>query len=290
MTELSLIIPAYNEAKNLENLLPGLIETCREKNWNLILVNDGSKDETREIIQKMGILFPGFSVIHHKLNKGYGAAIKTGIGACKTEYCVTIDADGQHRLEDVENLFKVIQKSDADLVVGSRQGQKSASFLRGIGKRMIRTLAKILMTVPIYDLNSGMKVYRTELAQKYIHLTPDTMSFSDIITLVFISNRCLVLEEPIKIEERKEGKSTIGMQTAFQTVMEIINIVILFNPFKIFLPIALLCFFVGLGIGLPILLSGHGFSTGSLLGVFGGIIFFLLGLIAEQLSSLRKLR
>ena len=286
--QLTVIIPAYNEAKNIEILLQGLIETCKQKNWNLILVNDGSKDRTKEIIHEMDIVFPGFTMIRHKLNKGYGAAIKTGIGACNTEYCITVDADGQHRLEDVERLFEVMRQSDADMVVGSRQGQKSASFMRGIGKRMIRTLARVLMTVPIYDLNSGMKIYRTDLAKNYLRLTPDTMAYSDIITLIFINNRHLVLEEPITITNRMQGESTIGIQTAFQTVMEIINIVILFNPMKVFLPISISAFVLSLAWGLPLVFQGRGVSSGSVLGLISALIFFLLGLIAEQLSLIRR--
>lgn len=288
MEKLSVIVPAYNEVKNLETFLPGLIETCRQQGWRLILVNDGSQDGTREFLAKMDLVATQITVIHHKLNKGYGAAIKIGIEACKTEYCITVDADGQHRLEDVEKLFETIQKSDADMVVGSRRGQKSASFLRGIGKRMIRTLAKILMTVPIYDLNSGMKIYRSELAQKYIHLAPDTMAFSDIITLVFINNRHLVLEEPILINERKIGESTIGIETAFQTIMEIVNILILFNPMKVFLPVSIGALLLSLAWSLPLVFQGRGVSSGSVLGLISALIFFLLGLIAEQLSLLRR--
>ena len=146
------------------------------------------------------------------------------------------------------------------------------------------------MPVPIHDLNSGMKIYRTNLAKKYIGLTPDTMAFSEIITLIFISYRHYVLEELIVVEERISGKSKIRFQTAFQTFMEIINIVILFNPAKIFLPISLICIIIGLSIGVPIIIAGNGVSTGSLLAIFSGILFFLLGLIAEQLSMIRKSR
>jgi len=153
---------------------------------------------------------------------------------------------------------------------------------------MIRFLAKVLMTVPIHDLNSGMKIYRTDLAKKYIHLAPDTMAFSDIITLVFINNRHLVLEEPIRIRKRKSGNSTISLQTAFQTIMEIINIVILFSPMKIFLPLSLLCFIITGLWGIPLLIGGRGLSIGTLLGVILGILLFLLGLIAEQLSLIRR--
>lgn len=286
--QLTLIIPAYNEADNLSILLPELIQYCRLNNRKLIIVNDGSKDNSKEILERNKESNEVLSVIHHKLNKGYGAAIKSGIRSCETEYCITLDADGQHKLEDIDKLFDCLKSNDADMVVGSRKGFKSASFARGIGKRIIRMIAKLLMPVPIYDLNSGLKIYRTELAKKYIHLAPDTMSYSDIITLIFISNRHLVLEQPISINPRLKGTSTIGMQTAFETIMEIINVVFLFNPAKLFLPLAVICMLIGLIDGIPILLAGHGLSTGSMLGIFAGIIFFLLGLIAEQLSNIRK--
>jgi glycosyltransferase involved in cell wall biosynthesis len=286
---LTVIIPAFNEAENLGIILPPLIGLCRQNNWKIIIVNDGSLDNTREILRTF-TLSEHFIVIHHKLNKGYGAAIKSGICACNTEYCITIDADGQHRFEDIERLFGCLQSKDADMVVGSRKGVRSSSYSRGIGKIIIRAIAKILMYVPVQDINSGMKVYRTDLAKKYIHLVPDTMSYSDIITLIFINNRHLVLEEPITIAPRLKGKSTIRVETAFQTVMEIINIVILFNPAKIFLPLSAIFIIAGLVVGLPILIAGHGVSTGSLLGFSAGIFFFLLGLIAEQLSALRKTR
>jgi hypothetical protein len=114
------------------------------------------------------------------------------------------------------------------------------------------------------------------------------MSFSDVITLVFINNRHLVLEEPISIKERTSGKSTIGFQTAFQTVMEILHIVILFNPMKIFLPSSLLCLFLTSLWGIPLVIEGRGLSTGSLLGLIMTILLFLLGLITEQLSLIRR--
>ena len=306
-SQLSIIIPAFNEAENLKLILPSVLELCKRNNWKLIIVDDGSRDHTKEVLDSFIPPSPGgeslsrkgeadigrldvklVTLIHHKLNKGYGAAIKTGIMACETEFAITIDADGQHRTEDIELLFASLKSKDADMIVGSRKGVRPASRYRGIGKSIIRMIAKILMSVPIHDINSGMKIFRTALARKYIHLAPDTMSYSDIITLIFINNRHLVLEEPITITKRLEGKSTIGIETAFQTVMEIINIVILFNPARIFFPLALICLISGLAVGIPILVKGHGVSTGSLLGIFAGIIFFLLGLIAEQLSLIRR--
>jgi glycosyltransferase involved in cell wall biosynthesis len=285
--QITVIIPAFNEVENLRVFLPSLIVHCRENNWRIILVNDGSSDQTKDYLKNFD-QDPVVSTIHHKLNKGYGAAIKSGIRACETEYLITFDADGQHFLEDIDKLRLCLLENDADMVVGSRKGLKSSSHVRGLGKSIIRLIARIMMTVPVHDINSGMKIYRADLAKKYLYLTPDTMSFSDVITLVFINNRHLVLEEPIRIKDRANGESTIGFQTAFQTVMEILHIVILFNPMKIFLPLSLICFIITGMWGIPLLIEGRGLSIGSLLGVIMGILLFLLGLIAEQLSLIRR--
>jgi glycosyltransferase involved in cell wall biosynthesis len=293
---LTVIIPAFNEAETLGVILPPLIELCIQSNWKIIVVNDGSTDNTKKVVAGLSDDYTSntgpngdiVTVIHHKLNKGYGAAIKSGIAACTTEYCITFDADGQHQLADIGHLFEIMKSRDADMVVGSRKGVKSASYSRGVGKSIIRFIAKMLMPVPVQDINSGMKVYITELAKRYLHLVPDTMSASDVFTLIFINNRHLVIEEPISITPRLKGKSTIRVETAFQTVMEIINIVILFNPAKVFLPLSGIFLITGIVVGLPILLAGKGVSIGSMLGISAGIFFFLLGLVAEQLSALRK--
>lgn len=285
--ELSIVIPAYNEEENLRIILPDLLAFAEERNWQVVITNDGSRDHTKEVLQGFASS-SRLKVVHHKLNKGYGAAIKSAIMACDTEYLITIDADGQHRLEDVEKLYRMVRTTDADMIVGSRKGTRSATRMRAIGKSIIRFTAKLMLTVPVHDINSGMKIYRTELAKRYLHLTPNNMPYSDIITLIFISNRHLVLEEPIVVKDRLKGESTIGIQTAFETIMEIVNIIFLFNPMKIFLPISIAAFLVSMAWGLPIVLKGNGVSTGALLGFISSLIFFFLGLIAEQLTLIRK--
>jgi hypothetical protein len=146
----------------------------------------------------------------------------------------------------------------------------------------------MLMPLPIQDLNSGFKLYRSDLAKKYIKICPDTMAFSDVITLTFIKQRNLVLEQDITIKPRQTGKSTINTYTAFETIMEILNIAVLFNPLRVFLPISLLCIFFGLTWGISILIVvGRGVSVGAMLAIVTGVIFFVLGLLANQISALR---
>ncbi|MBK6878939.1 MAG: hypothetical protein IPG99_21510 [Ignavibacteria bacterium] len=123
-----------------------------------------------------------------------------------------------------------------------------------------------------------------------LSLCPDTMAFSNIIALTFAAQKNLVLEHPIGVRERTSGKSTININTAFDTILEILNIVMLFNPIRIFLPIALIFFFAGLLWGIPIMIAGRGVSVGAGLMMLTGVMIFLLGLIAEQLSHIRKSR
>jgi len=285
---LTIIIPAYNEEESLKIFLPQLIDFCKTKSFQLVVINDCSTDNSKKIISEIFKEYNFVKLINHKVNKGYGGAIKTGIAASQTKYLITIDADGQHMLEDVEKLYKLILEKDADMIVGSRKGQKEASLFRKLGKNSIRFIVKRLMPLTIHDINSGMKIYNTKLAKKYISLCPDSMAYSDIMLLTFVYQRHLVLEEPISIKSRIAGKSTISVSTAFETIKEIMNIVALFNPFRIFFPIAFFCISFGILWGLPFLFLGRGVSNGALISILSGIIFFTLGLIAEQLSMIRK--
>lgn len=286
---LSVIVPVYNEEKNLPDFLSQVTKYCFDRRYALIFINDGSKDGTSRILNKFNE-FENIQIVHHKINKGYGAAIKTGIENAETEYCITVDGDGQHSLEDVEKLYNKIFETNADMIVGSRKGNKIDTYFRKFGKFLIRTTAKVLMPLKIYDINSGMKIYRTEIAKKYLHLCPDTMAFSDIICLVFVNNKFLVLEEPITIKKRDKGKSTIGINDAIQTFYEIINIVMLFNPIKIFLPLSLLSLIFGTILGIRFYILYSGISTGSSFLLIAGLLILLLGLIAEQVSQIRKKR
>jgi len=285
---LTIIIPVYNEEESLTVFLPRLIEFCKTKLFQLIVVNDGSTDNSQNIILELFKDLGFVKLINHKINRGYGGAIKTGIAASQTKYLITIDADGQHMLEDVDKLYKLIQEKDADMIVGNRKGQKEASMLRRLGKDSIRFIAKLLMPLPVHDINSGMKIYNAELARKYISVCPDSMSYSDIMLLTFVYQRHLVLEEPISIRPRIAGKSTISVATAFDTIKEIMNIVVLFNPMRIFFPMSVFCILCGILWGLPFILMNRGVSNGALISILTGLIFFTLGLLAEQLSMIRK--
>lgn len=288
MTEqLTIVVPVYNEVVSLEILLPSLIKFITENSFKLIVVNDGSTDGSDAIIESHRKNIP-FNYIRHKKNKGYGAALKAGIEQADTEYVVTFDADGQHHQDDVLKLLSKITETDADMVIGSRVDNKGGESVKKFGKYIIRKLSKILIQNEVKDLNAGMKMMRTKPAQRYIKICPDTFAFSDVITLVFISEKNIVLEEPIQVQQRKNGKSKITLNTAFETVLEIINISVLFNPLRVFLPLTIFFLILGSGWSLKIVLEGRGVSVGGSLLIVLGILCFLIGLVAEQLSFIKK--
>jgi glycosyltransferase involved in cell wall biosynthesis len=284
--ELTIVIPVYNEAESLPLFLPELIETCKANMWQLILVNDGSRDESARVLAQ----FEHESVVHvlhHKVNRGYGGALKTGLSCAKTFYVVTMDGDGQHQIADIDALYQFAMQRDADLLVGSRSEIEHVNWYREFGKWLIRSFTRILVPLPIHDLNSGFKLYRTDLVHSYLNLCPDSMAFSDVITLLFLNQGHLVLEFPISVKKRIGGISSIGTYTAFQTIMEILNLAMLVNPLRIFLPLSVICIAVGLLWGIPIVLAGRGVSVFAMMSIVLGALFFFLGLIASQLASIR---
>lgn len=283
----TIVIPAYNEGESLPQVLASLKSFAASNGFKIIIVNDGSSDNTNLVINGFADNYI-LSVLHHKQNRGYGAAIKTGIRAATTPYVITVDADGQHRPEDILNLYNSIREADADLVVGARTHQKDASLFRGIGKAIIRLFVRVMIKVSIHDINSGMKIYRTALAQKFIRLAPDTMAFSDIMTISFVYFGCHVLEVPIKINARIAGRSTISYKTAMDTIKEIVFIATVFAPYKFFSFLSGMVLVATLAWGLPFILAGKGFTSGTVSGILVAVLLWSLGVIAHLISGIRK--
>ena len=284
---LTLVVPVYNEEDSLVDIIPEYISFCEQNDFHLLFVNDGSSDRSKEILE-MCNKNSHLQIIHHKVNRGYGGAIKTGIKATNTNYIITIDADGQHSLQDVLSLYSEIIEKDADMVVGCRSNNGHGSLYKKLGKLLIMGIAKILLPVRIKDLNSGLKIYDTNLAKKYIRFCPDTMAFSDFILFLFLNNKHLIEEIPISIREREKGKSKISVKSALDTIKEIINLTVLFHPMRIFLPISVTLMVLGFGWGIPFVLMGRGVSVAASLLIISGLLTFLIGLIAEQLAIIRK--
>lgn len=145
------------------------------------MVNDGSQDATAEKVQTL-LPHQRLTLISHRTNKGYGAALKTGVRTAATEFVGTLDADGQHRIEDFLTLVDVMD--NYDLIIGNRTALIHSPLWRMPGKWFLRAMAVFLMRRSIPDLNSGMRIFRRDVLTRYLHLFPNGFSFSTTSTMI----------------------------------------------------------------------------------------------------------
>jgi glycosyltransferase involved in cell wall biosynthesis len=281
---LTIIIPCYNESQNVLNVIPLIIDFCEKYDFQLIIVNDGSSDNTLELLNTLKS--DKLVIVNHKVNRGYGAAIKTGILNCKTQSCVTIDADGQHNLHDIIQLLEYRNANDFDLVIGNRNFGGSTLF-RNIGKYIIHKFTQLFIKIEIKDLNSGMKMYNTNVVKSLIKWAPDTMAYSDIITLLHFNFSYKIGEYPITINNRMHGTSTINYKTAIETIREIAFIIVNIFPFKFFSILSVLIFTIASIWSIPFIVEAKGLTVGGSLLFFSALIIFLQGILLEILCRMR---
>jgi len=278
----SIIIPAHNEEAALAGVLEHIKAHLPPSVVEVIVVDDGSRDRTAEIAKASGV-----RVLHHPTNRGYGAALKTGIRAAKGAFVLTMDADGQHRMEDVAKLCEEAAAADPpECVIGNRTALLHSPLWRMPGKWLLTWMAQFLVQKKIPDLNSGLRIMRREVALRYIRLCPQGFSFSTTITMALLSRGFGVLFVPIEVK-RRTGKSTVSMRTGFQTILLIIRLATLFNPLRIFLPASALSIVAGIGWSVRYVIQGEGITVASMLAILTGVLLFALGLICDQVAQLR---
>ena len=281
----SIIIPAHNEEAALGSDIDLIRKTMKEANidYELIVIDDGSTDKTAEIAkQKEAIL------VQHKVNKGVGAARKTGILNAKSNIVVTTDADATYPNQDIPKLLEFI--NEYDMVIGARIGKNAIkeSIVRRIPKFLIRKLASYMSRTNIPDLNSGLRVIRKDVALKYFYLLPDSHSWESTITLAFLCNGQQVKFVPIDYYKRK-GKSTFHpINDTYNYISLTIRTIMYFNPLRIFLPASLLVFLIGLTKGTYDFIMFNSLGEFDVLSIIAAILIVMMGLLADLIVIQHK--
>jgi glycosyltransferase involved in cell wall biosynthesis len=279
MPTLSIVIPAKNESAGLPRFLP---ELCAQyPDAQIVVVDDGSEDDTAAMAASHGA-----QVVSHQYSKGNGAAIKSGARAAQGDILLFMDADGQHRVEDIQPLLAKLE-AGYDLVVGARQGvDAQASLMRWGANAFYNRLSSWMVGHRIEDLTSGMRAARRSKFLEFLYLLPNGFSYPTTSTMAFYRAGYSVGFVAIECQQR-EGSSHLNIwRDGLRFLLIIFKIGTLYSPLKLFFPIAVSLFGGGLGYYAFTYINQGRFTNMSLLLFVSGVIVFLIGLISEQISNL----
>ncbi len=280
----TVIIPAYNEENGIGRVLDELHETMGSSGLEheILVIDDGSTDGTAEIARRQGV-----RLLSHKTNMGYGGSLKTGILHARYPLIVITDADGTYPNERAPELVQLVTRGEADMAVGARTGANVAiSWVRRPAKWVISRLAELAAGQRIQDLNSGLRVFRREVALRFLSLLPSGFSFTTTITLAMLTNGYTVEYLTIDYHERKGRSKIRPFQDTINFVLLILKIALYFAPLKIFLPLSGLLLLLSLGVGLyTALVVGRLADITTVLLAVSAVQIAAIGLLAELIDK-----
>lgn len=233
----SVIVPAYNEEGGIGAVLERLRDTLATLDLpgELIVVDDGSTDGTAAEARRAA----GVKVLQHRANRGYGAALKTGIREARYELIAITDADGTYPAEVISKLVERWRATDCAMAVGARIGKHvEIPIARRPAKWVIGRMANMVAGDPIPDINSGLRLFRRSLAVRLFPLLPDGFSFTTTITLALLTNGYRVEYLPIDYHTRVGRSKIRPVRDTLGFVQLILRIALYFAPLKIFLTLA----------------------------------------------------
>lgn len=281
--EISLLIPACNEAEIIADVVSG-VRTAMEKlnrPYEILVIDDGSTDETALRAKNAGA-----RVISHPYNIGNGAAVKTGIRQAKGDILVMMDGDGQHNPEYIAPMLEKIGRYD--MVVGARTGESESHFHRDLANRLYNLFASYICKRKIQDLTSGFRAVKAEIARQFVSMLPNSFSYPTTITMGVIHEGYSLTYVPIKTN-RRVGKSKIRLiADGSRFLLIILKIATLLSPMRVFLPVGLAIFLSGVGYGLfRVFVLGGSYGQTSAMLITMSVVVFMVGLVSEQVAQLR---
>jgi len=279
--DLAVIVPAYNEIAGIERTL-ALVHSVLagfDRSSEVIVVDDGSADGTGAAAAACGA-----RVIAHEYNRGYGAALKTGILNSRARAIAIIDADSTYPADAIPRLYTRL--GQADMAVGARQlTSKGVAWIRRPGKWMLNRFASYLVGRPIPDLNSGLRIMKRDALLRYLHLLPSGFSFTSTITMALMANGHSVAYEPIDYS-RRAGRSKIRASHFASFMLLVVRAIVLFNPLKVFLPLGAVLFLLGVVKFIQDIFLMN-LSETAVMAFLSAIVVWAVGLLADMMARLQ---
>jgi glycosyltransferase involved in cell wall biosynthesis len=276
---ISIILPARNEAAGLALTLPRLRQLYPDA--ELIVVDDGSTDETSQVAESNGA-----QVLRSPYGMGNGAAIKRGTRAATGDILVFMDADGQH---DPAHIVELLAKLDEgfDMAVGARSKGGQANAGRGLANAFYNRLSSWMTGHQVLDLTSGFRAVRAHKFREFLHLLPNGFSYPTTSTMAFFRSAYPVAYVPVAVAQRVGAGSHIRpIKDGIRFLLIIFKIATLYSPVKLFAPAAASFFLTGLGYYGYTFVTAHRLTNMSMLLISASVIIFLVGLVSEQITSL----
>ena len=286
MERFSIIIPCYNEEKTIEQTIEGLKKylSINSLDAEIIVINDASVDKSFNILKEI----EGIKTITHINNRGYGASLKDGARNATNDWIMFFDADGQHKPEYILDAINELKNKKCDMVIGKRVDHKN-TIKRGLGKKILTTIAQYLVEQKIPDINSGFRIMRKNDLLRYENILPNSFSLSTTSTMAFLKDGLKIGYIPITINEReKASASTVKTKHGFQSVLLILRVIMIFNPLKIFFPISIFLLAAGTLFSLYGIFVYGRFPSAGVIIIVTGILTFFNGLLADQISNIKR--
>lgn len=247
----------------------------------LIVVNDGSTDDTLAVCQQYGA-----QVVTHPYGMGNGAAVKSGARKAQGDVLIFMDADGQHQPQDIPILLEKLAQG-YDMVVGARGSGSQAGVHRAIANRFYNRLATWMVGQKVEDLTSGFRAVNAKKFRRFLYMLPNGFSYPTTITMSFFRAGYAVGYFPIHAPKRIGNNSHMRvMRDGVRFLLIIFKIGSLYSPLKLFFPVSAVFFLLGMGNYLHTYLMLHRFTNMSALLLITAVIVFLIGLVSEQITML----
>jgi len=278
-TEVSIIIPAYDEAESIGELIKNIKNL--HPDFEVIVINDGSTDDTMGKAKAAGAI-----VYSHPYNIGNGAAIKSGIRIASGDVLVFMDGDGQHDPGDIAKLLEYLP--EFDMVVGARSKGEQTSWGRALANKAYNWLASYVAKFRIQDLTSGFRAVKSDIAHGFLYLLPNTYSYPTTMTLSVLRSGRSLKYVPIHTLNRKSGRSNIKIfRDGIRFFLIITKICTLYSPLRVFLPMSFVIFMLGFIYYIYTFVAWGRFTNMSALLFTTSILIFMMGLISEQICQMR---
>ena len=280
--DVSVVLPVYNEAGHLEEEVVRIQSALEAsgKSWEIIVIDDASSDGSVEVARELSDI----RLIELPVNRGSGFARRVGSQAARGEVVVWTDVDMTYPNDDIPWL--VDELGSYDQIVGARTSEQGTHrWARVPTKWAIRKLASYLANEPIPDLNSGFRAFRRRVLVQYLHLLPTGFSCVTTITLAFMANGFLVRYVPIEYQERAGTSKFHWRRDTSRYLLQVVRMVMSFNPLRVFLPIGGLLLLVALGkVGFDIVDKDWRITSNAIILVIVSLQVLATGLLADLVA------